>query len=264
MNEAEEEQRERQVDEDIGSIGLGLRGMSVGGSDRNDERRGSASVSISASFDIGIPPPEMDRPILPSSQVYSQPLSIAQPSTQAKFDPSSYSPPGLQSHSLPSQHTRPWTTHSSGHPGRVSPIREESGLTSGAQSEERRSGGEDRPSNPVLDVTRTRMSNLGRGALYPGAVFKGTQTSGRSAYDVEVRFIVCLSTSVHPGSSLLSLMEYQADLSGCKLSRIIRIRLPIDIPPNRHPPTLNNILHRRNHWTQIRIHNRSKIRSYRA
>lgn len=49
----------------------------------------------------------------------------------------------------------------------------------------------DKPYQPLLDVTSERVSNAGRGALYAGSVFKGTQTSGRSAYDVEIRFLVC-------------------------------------------------------------------------
>ncbi|KAL7424661.1 hypothetical protein Q5752_000345 [Cryptotrichosporon argae] len=43
--------------------------------------------------------------------------------------------------------------------------------------------------NPLLDVGRTRVSNAGRGPLYPGSIFRGTQTSGRSAYEVEVKIV---------------------------------------------------------------------------
>ncbi|GMK59876.1 hypothetical protein CspeluHIS016_0900930 [Cutaneotrichosporon spelunceum] len=43
--------------------------------------------------------------------------------------------------------------------------------------------------NPLLDVGRARVRSDPRGCLYPGSVFKGTQRSGRSAYDVEIRLI---------------------------------------------------------------------------
>ena len=39
----------------------------------------------------------------------------------------------------------------------------------------------------ILEVCKSRMDNRGKGALYPGSIFKGTQTSGRSAYEVEVK-----------------------------------------------------------------------------
>ncbi|CAK9785493.1 hypothetical protein CC85DRAFT_276393 [Cutaneotrichosporon oleaginosum] len=43
--------------------------------------------------------------------------------------------------------------------------------------------------NPLLDVGRARLRSDPRGCLYPGAIFKGTQRSGRSAYDVEIRLL---------------------------------------------------------------------------
>ncbi|WVQ93653.1 hypothetical protein IAU59_000729 [Kwoniella sp. CBS 9459] len=43
--------------------------------------------------------------------------------------------------------------------------------------------------NPLLDITTARTPSIGRGALYPGSVFKGSQTSGRSAYEVEIRLL---------------------------------------------------------------------------
>ncbi|OCF44100.1 hypothetical protein I317_02054 [Kwoniella heveanensis CBS 569] len=47
----------------------------------------------------------------------------------------------------------------------------------------------ERVPNPLLDVTSVRTPSIGRGALYPGSVFKGSQTSGRSAYEVEIRLL---------------------------------------------------------------------------
>ncbi len=50
--------------------------------------------------------------------------------------------------------------------------------------------------NPLLDIARLRIPSKGRGALAPGAVFRGTQTSGRSSYEVEVRIVVSLRWSL--------------------------------------------------------------------
>lgn len=44
--------------------------------------------------------------------------------------------------------------------------------------------------NTLLDLLQSRINSNGKGALYPGASFKGTQTSGRSAYEVEVKIAV--------------------------------------------------------------------------
>jgi hypothetical protein len=43
--------------------------------------------------------------------------------------------------------------------------------------------------NPLLDISRLRVPSKGRGVLQPGALFRGTQTSGRSSYEVEVRIL---------------------------------------------------------------------------
>jgi hypothetical protein len=42
----------------------------------------------------------------------------------------------------------------------------------------------------ILEVCKSRINSKGKGALHPGATFKGTQTSGRSAYEVEVKIAV--------------------------------------------------------------------------
>jgi hypothetical protein len=42
----------------------------------------------------------------------------------------------------------------------------------------------------ILEVCKSRIDSKGKGALHPGAIFKGTQTSGRSAYEVEVKIAV--------------------------------------------------------------------------
>jgi hypothetical protein len=48
----------------------------------------------------------------------------------------------------------------------------------------------------ILEVCKSRIDNRGKGALYPGSIFKGTQTSGRSAYEVEVKIAVRSSLSL--------------------------------------------------------------------
>lgn len=42
----------------------------------------------------------------------------------------------------------------------------------------------------LLEVCKQRINSKGKGALHPGSTFKGTQTSGRSAYEVEVKIAV--------------------------------------------------------------------------
>lgn len=104
---------------------------------------------------------------------------------------SSASPPSICSQSLPNQHIRSWTsspssTINASSSSRVSqpipPPRETSAETSRSDNE--------RLPNPLLDVCRARMPSGGRGALHAGAIFRGTQTSGRSAYEVEVQLMV--------------------------------------------------------------------------
>lgn len=44
--------------------------------------------------------------------------------------------------------------------------------------------------SPLTDITRLRVRSQGNHCLYPGAVFQGTQKSGRSSYDVNVTIVV--------------------------------------------------------------------------
>ncbi|EAL17811.1 hypothetical protein CNBL0730 [Cryptococcus deneoformans B-3501A] len=91
------------------------------------------------------------------------------------------------SQSLPSQLPQPWTTTKPV----PSPPSNARGLAASPKPDAATRSKEkmDQPPNPLLDITRTRVRSIGRGPLYPGSVFKGTQTSGRSAYDVEVKFL---------------------------------------------------------------------------
>ena len=88
------------------------------------------------------------------------------------------------SQSLPARQARHW--HYAPAAPSIPPV-PESPTESGIWTKEDESV---HPPNPLEDVTRARVSNKGRGALFPGSIFKGTQTSGRSAYEVEVKFIV--------------------------------------------------------------------------
>ncbi|KAJ9111001.1 hypothetical protein QFC22_006646 [Naganishia vaughanmartiniae] len=60
--------------------------------------------------------------------------------------------------------------------------------------------GQDVVPNPILEVGRRRVPSVGRGCLFPGSLFRGKQTSGRSSYDVEVRILdVSFPTSTISG-----------------------------------------------------------------
>lgn len=50
--------------------------------------------------------------------------------------------------------------------------------------------------SPLTDITRLRVRSQGNHCLYPGAVFEGTQKSGRSSYDVNVTIVVRTSLYV--------------------------------------------------------------------
>ncbi|TFK55104.1 hypothetical protein OE88DRAFT_1623081 [Heliocybe sulcata] len=43
--------------------------------------------------------------------------------------------------------------------------------------------------DPLIDVTRLRVRSRGCHSLYPGALFQGTQKSGRNSYDVTVNIV---------------------------------------------------------------------------
>ena len=153
----------------------------------NERREDMQGIGLS----IGVGSPgalEKDRgDEQPMESVESPCPIVTQPLGIRRISPS----PPLRScsQSLPNQHTRPWTTIST----TTSPILETRELTTSptAPSEDT-----ERPPNPLLDVTKVRIPSIGRGALYPGSVFRGTQTSGRSAFEVEVRFLVSTNTTV--------------------------------------------------------------------
>lgn len=156
--------------EERDGIGLGLSFMGRG-DDREREREREREERLEE-------PPRGN--LLPS--IYDQTLDI--------HSTTPTSPSRSFAQSLPNQHTRPWKTA----PTLPAPIPEVQERTPSppvpaqVQSEQ-----PERPPNPLLDVTKARIPSIGRGALYAGSVFRGTQTSGRSAYEVEVRFLVSLA-----------------------------------------------------------------------
>ena len=76
--------------------------------------------------------------------------------------------------------------------------------------------------NPLVDITRLRVRSPTHHCLYPGAMFTGTQKSGRSSYDVNVTIVVRVSTSLSwsPESNLAQ----DVDFSSSFLCGYLRIR----------------------------------------
>lgn len=119
--------------------------------------------------------------LAPAHPIPPVPISYA----SAISSQSPTSPRPLGPHSLPVPIPRPWSTSTTVLPFVPSTTR---------SSPTEQSPGEEKPGNPLLDVAHLRVPSVGRGCLYPGSVFRGTQTSGRSAYEVEVKLLVSLPT----------------------------------------------------------------------
>jgi hypothetical protein len=88
----------------------------------------------------------------------------------------------VQAQSLPPETKRPWTPAS-----RASAPTPASRVEEDVEPDEEM---DDTVPNTLLDICKSRIDSSGNGALYPGSIFKGTQTSGRSAYEVEVKIVV--------------------------------------------------------------------------
>lgn len=162
MDEAVLEENEGAED----ALGLGLRGLRMRTENEMRSRAASSEVADEGSTSSG------EDPI----RTGSQPIAIAQSSIV-----SSMAPAPTQAQSLPPELSRPWSLPSTSHT--PAPRREES-VEPEVEVEE------DVVPNPLMDINRTRIDSSGKAALHPGSVFKGTQTSGRSAYEVEVRIVV--------------------------------------------------------------------------
>lgn len=115
------------------------------------------------------------------------------PHSQAPFHPASMSL--ALPRSLPAPATRPWASSTNVTTAPSASAHTAHTLHSASSGKGNRAAYDaakaaDKPYQPLLDITSERVSNTGKGALYAGSVFRGTQTSGRSAYDVEIRFLV--------------------------------------------------------------------------
>ncbi|WRT65814.1 uncharacterized protein IL334_002763 [Kwoniella shivajii] len=159
-------------------VGLGLRGLDMG-EDRDDRQQQQSIIT---------------REDTPSS-ITTNSISNSSSSSSSSENSSSSTPKDGFSRSLPTHHPRPWrTSNSIKIPKSVStsidqaideqctPERVISPIAQDNVENER-------PPNPLLDIAKARVHSVGRGALYPGSIFKGTQTSGRSAYEVEIQLI---------------------------------------------------------------------------
>nr|XP_019050513.1 hypothetical protein I302_00948 [Kwoniella bestiolae CBS 10118]OCF29443.1 hypothetical protein I302_00948 [Kwoniella bestiolae CBS 10118] len=147
---------------DLGQgLGLGLRGIDL-------NERSESSISNDTEEET------TSRESTPHSR------SPRPEDTDTKID----TPLSNLSRSLPAHHPRPWKTT-------LKPI--STAITSTPDRtttpQQQTDEGSERPSNPLLEVTKARVPSIGRGALYPGSIFRGTQTSGRSAYEVEIQFV---------------------------------------------------------------------------
>ncbi|KAK8861695.1 hypothetical protein IAR55_002518 [Kwoniella newhampshirensis] len=158
-------------------LGLGLRGVTVFGEDV------MSGCTIESGTEEGAESP---------SSATVRPREISPSSNEGSSSPA----PNNLSQSLPSQYPLPWQTTTGSNLASTSsshlpsPVTDrERNLTPSPAPTSSNKEELERPPNPLLDVTTNRVPSVGRGAMYPGSVFKGTQTSGRSAYEVEVQLL---------------------------------------------------------------------------
>lgn len=126
----------------------------------------SPCASSSASLPGPALAPEPSSATLSSSSSQSQAIPVPQREPETSV---------LHAKSLPPARTSPWATVSKPPAPVAAPAPTPLPTDIG--------------NNPLLDVGRARVRSEPRGCLYPGSVFKGTQRSGRSAYDVEIRLL---------------------------------------------------------------------------
>ena len=77
---------------------------------------------------------------------------------------------------------------------------------------------------PRTDITRMRMRPQVHYCLYPGAIFQGTQKSGRNSYDVTVTIVVCFFYTARYMVSLTVISPQDVDFSSSFLCGYLRIR----------------------------------------
>ncbi|WVN87193.1 uncharacterized protein L203_102370 [Cryptococcus depauperatus CBS 7841] len=110
-----------------------------------------------------------------------------------------------------------------------------------------------------LSMTAVRAPCIGRGDLYPGSVFKGSQTSGRSSYEVEIRILdVNFAQSTLSGYlSISHLTESHPHLMTYFDGEIIGIRHGFVTGP-RYSATMHDDLR---HWGRFEQFRRPSTRS---
>ncbi|KAL1410713.1 hypothetical protein Q8F55_001655 [Vanrija albida] len=106
----------------------------------------------------------------------TSPLGIPTRQVSSLSISTSPSPP-LHSKSLPAASAAPWTSFRA--------VKEKSKEMPASAVPEQ----EECAPNPLLDVTRLRVRSSTYGCLYPGSKFHGTQSSGRSEYEVDVTIV---------------------------------------------------------------------------
>ncbi|TXT16087.1 hypothetical protein VHUM_00590 [Vanrija humicola] len=111
-----------------------------------------------------------------SSLPPTSPLGIPTRQVSSLSISTSPSPP-LHSKSLPAANAAPWASFRAG--------KEKPKEFASAVPEQE----EECAPNPLLDVTRLRVPSSTYGCLYPGSKFHGTQSSGRSEYEVDVTIV---------------------------------------------------------------------------
>ena len=105
--------------------------------------------------------------------------------------------------------------------------------------------------SPLVDITRLRVRSPTHHCLYPGAMFTGTQKSGRSSYDVNVTIVVRIPSIVVP---VTSIELYVAPFPlGRRLFVIIPVRLPADTRSYRGLARTHDIFRCRNYWQPLRL-----------
>lgn len=130
----------------------------------------------------------------PNAQATDPPHSVdTAHATSALHCPSSSShtpsrSPSRPSASLPDPHPKT-PHHVSSHRSHPYPSQPNPHTQDNQDTSYRRFRPPGRP-DPLLDITRLRVRSQNHHCLYPGAVFQGTQKSGRNSYDVSVTILV--------------------------------------------------------------------------
>ena len=102
--------------------------------------------------------------------------------------------------------------------------------------------------DPLSDVTRIRLRTRATHCLYPGAIFQGTQKSGRNSYDVTVTVVVRWSCPIR------SQLTYSTYI-GCRLGHLLFVRLSMYSWAHRWLARADNLFRRRDHWQPIWLSN---------